>query len=447
MDNIKLSNEIAKKVNSIGGTAYFVGGYVRDKIRGVENHDIDIEVHGIFQNDLEKILRSFGNINIIGKSFGIYNIEHKNLDIAMPRKERKNGEGHRGFDVDIDPFLGLENAAKRRDFTINSLMQNIITGEIIDKFGGLSDIENKLIRYVDRDSFIEDPLRVFRACQFASRFNYRITEDTINLCSKIDTSYLSKERVYEETSKSLLKSNKPSIYFDYLDKMNQLDIWFKELKALQNIEQNPIYHKEGNVYIHTMMVLDEASKFKEYVNNDIFFMYAALCHDLGKMVTTFVENGKIRSLKHEIEGIEISEKFLKRLTNNKKLIYYVKNMVEYHMKPNMYAAHNSKIKATNKLFYDSVDPNDLIYLALADHNGRITEQNLTYPEKFLKERFEIYKEYMSREYVNGYDLISLGIKQDENFSKYIDYALSSRLSGVDKENALKQILAIYKKEN
>ncbi|MFL8951341.1 CCA tRNA nucleotidyltransferase [Helcococcus kunzii] len=446
MENLRLSKDIAKKVNSIGGTAYFVGGYVRDKIRGVENYDIDIEVHGISQNDLENILKSFGNVNIIGKSFGIYNIEHKNLDIALPRKERKIGEGHKGFDVNVDPYLGVKNASKRRDFTINAIMQDILTGELIDIFNGINDIKNGLIRFVNKESFIEDPLRVFRACQFASRFNYKITDETIKLCKNINTSYLSKERVFEETSKALLKSKNPSIYFNYLDKMGQLQSWFNELKALQNIEQSPIYHKEGNVYTHTMMVLDEAATYRELVNYAVYFMFAALCHDLGKAVTTFVENGKIKSLKHEIEGIAISEQFLKRLTNNKKLIYYVKNMVEHHMKPNMYAFQNSRIKATNKLFYDSVDPNDLIYLALADHNGRITSQETEYPEKYLKERYEIYKEYMTRDYVNGYDLISAGIEQNEQFSKYMDYALSFRLSGVNKEDALKQILAIHKKQ-
>ncbi|WP_419773144.1 CCA tRNA nucleotidyltransferase, partial [Helcococcus kunzii] len=282
MENLRLSKEIAKKVNSIGGTAYFVGGYVRDKIRGVENYDIDIEVHGISQNDLENILKSFGNVNIIGKSFGIYNIEHKNFDIALPRKERKSGEGHKGFDVDVDPYLGVKNASKRRDFTINAIMQDILTGEIIDNFNGINDIKNGLIRFVNKESFIEDPLRVFRACQFASRFNYKITDETIELCKNINTSYLSKERVFEETSKALLKSKNPSIYFNYLDKMGQLQSWFNELKALQNIEQSPIYHKEGNVYTHTMMVLDEAATYRELVNYEMYFMFAALCHDLGK---------------------------------------------------------------------------------------------------------------------------------------------------------------------
>lgn len=445
MNSIELSKEIAKKVNILGGTAYYVGGYVRDKFRGIDNFDIDIEIHGLYKEDLENILKNYGNINVIGKSFGIYNIEHTNLDIALPRKEIKTGHGHRDFDIEIDPFLGPENAAKRRDFTINSIMQNIITEEIIDYYDGMSDIKNKIIRHVDKNTFIEDPLRVFRACQFASRLKFDIADETINLCSNINTESLSKERVFEETSKALLKSQKPSLFFDYLDKMSQLSYWFKELNQLKDIEQSPVYHQEGNVYVHTMMVLDAATKYKDYVNNYLFFMYAALCHDLGKYLTTEFDGDKIKSLNHEIEGISISEKLLKRLTDNKNLIKYVKNMVEHHMKPNIYAFNQSKIKSTNKLFYNSIDPNDLIYLAMADHNGRISSQKLENPEKYLFERLDIFREYMSRDYVDGYDLLSQGIIQNEDFKKYINYALNFRLAGVNKKDAMKQILAIYKK--
>lgn len=444
MENIILSKEIAEKVNIMGGIAYYVGGYIRDVIKGDENFDIDIEIHGIDKETLEKILSSFGNVNITGKSFGVYKINHYDIDIALPRKEISTGIGHRDFYIEIDPFIGVKNAAKRRDFTINSIMQNILTDEIIDNYNGINDIKNKTIRHVEKNSFAEDPLRVFRAAQFASRFEYKIAGETIKLCKTIDTKSLSKERIYEETNKALTKSNYPSKYFNSLSDMNQLDFWYNEIEKLKYIEQNPVYHKEGNVYNHTMLVLDKASFYKEKVNNKLFFMYSALCHDLGKINSTQIIDGKIHSYKHELTGIEVCDKFLKRITNNKKLIKYVKNMIENHMKPNMYANDNSKISSSNKLFYDSIAPLDLIYLALSDHFGRITEEEIISPENYLFERYELYKQYMKRDYVKGDDLIKLGIKPSKVFSELIIYANKLRLSGVEKKSVLKQIRSYYK---
>lgn len=445
MDDLELAYKIAEKVNTKGGKAYFVGGYIRDKLRNIKNDDIDIEIHGLDVEKVESILRDFGHINNVGKSFGIFKISGSNLDIALPRKEISTGKGHKDFEIVIDPYCGEYISSKRRDFTINSIMQNILTGDIIDHFDGIKDIKSKTIRHITDKSFIEDPLRVFRACQFASRFNYNINEDTINLCKEIDIEILSKERVFEEVSKALLLSNKASLFFDYLDKCNKLKEWFIEIEQMKSIKENPKYHKEDNLYIHTMMVLDKACEYRDKVNNELFFMYAALCHDIGKLETTETIDGTIHSYKHEIVGIELSEKFLKRFTNNKKLIRYVKNMVEYHMKPNLYARDNSKVKSSNTLFFNSIDPNDLVYLAICDNYGRISEDKFN-PKDYLFERLEIYKEYMNRPYVDGNDLIKNGIKPNKNYKKILEYATKLRLAGINKEDALKQVLSYAKKE-
>ena len=222
-------NKLAFLVKQNGGETYYVGGSVRDRFLNIESNDIDIEVHGITSNVLEDILNELGNKLEYGKSFGIYSIEGTNIEIALPRKEVSTGSGHRDFNIEIDPFIGTKEAARRRDFTINSLMQNVITGELIDHYNGLNDLKNRILRHIDDDLFIEDPLRVFRAARFLSKFDFEIYEETVNLCKRIDTSFLSKERVEEELKKTLLDSRKPSLFFDCLRKMDQLKVWFKEL--------------------------------------------------------------------------------------------------------------------------------------------------------------------------------------------------------------------------
>lgn len=451
-DSVEISIEIAKQVNKIGGKAYFVGGYVRDRL--IEQYlnvslldtkpDIDIEIHGIENKQLENILSNLGTYLEFGKSFGIYSLADYRLDIGLPRAEVSTDKSHRGFEIEVDPKLGTYLASKRRDFTMNSIMQDILTNEYIDHFNGIEDIKNRLVRHVDDRSFVEDPLRVLRACQFASRFNFDIDVNTIELCKKMDIRQLSKERIFGEIKKALLNSSRPSVFFEHLNKMDHLGYWFKELEDLKVIEQNPFFHKEGNVYIHTMMIIDEAAKIIDQANEKLYFMFACLCHDFGKAVSTKVIDGRIRSIHHEIDGLPLVRDFISRISTEKKLLSYVLNMTELHMKPNMYAYDNSSIKKTNKLFYKSVDPHDLILLALADSRSRISEIKIDTSE-YLEERFKIYKEYMSRPYVTGKDLIYHGIPSQEDFSKLISLVNKHRFAGIDKESSLKQVIS-YAKE-
>ncbi len=286
MKEITMAKKIANKVKECGGVTYYVGGCVRDKLLGIPNKDIDIEVHGISLETLSDILDSLGKRKLVGESFGIFMLKGYDLDISIPRKETKRGNLHQDFDITIDPYIGSYNAAKRRDFTINALMENVLTGEVIDHFGGLDDLKNHIIRHVNDSSFAEDSLRVLRGCQFASRFGFEIDESTVELCKTIDITNLPKERIEGELKKALLKAKKPSIFFEYLRKMGKLDDWFFELSLLLNVKQNPTYHNEGNVYIHTMTVLDAASSLREDAENPYYFMLSALCHDFGKVKAT-----------------------------------------------------------------------------------------------------------------------------------------------------------------
>lgn len=363
MTDLEMAVKLAEKVKEAGGTAYFVGGYVRDKLMNRENKDIDIKIHNLSQQKLETILDTLGERLEFGKSFGIYNIKGFTIDIALPRTERPTGNGHRDFDVKVEPFIGTYEAAIRRDFTINALMEDVLTGEIIDHFGGQRDIENKKIAHVCDRSFIEDPLMVLRAAQFAARFGFSIDNKTMDLCRTIDITALSRERIMGEMGKN---------YY-----------WFEELENLRGVEQNREHHKEGDAWKHTMMVLDEAAKRRGNVNNPLGFMLSALCHDFGKAICTEEIDGIIHSYRHEELGLPLVEDFISRLTSEVELKKYVLNMVELHMMPNMMANMQSSRKKSNRLFDKSLVPEDLVELSICDGLGKIPA--IFDSENFLKE--------------------------------------------------------------
>ncbi|MCQ2563438.1 MAG: tRNA nucleotidyltransferase [Mogibacterium sp.] len=440
-----IAERIAKEVNNAGGRTFYVGGFVRDKLLGIDNKDVDIEVHGIKPDALYRILEKVGDPITFGKSFGVFALRKENLDIAMPRREHATGRGHRDFEIDVDPFIGTEGAARRRDFTINSIMQDVLTGEIVDHFNGREDLANKVIRHIDPETFIEDPLRVLRGAQFASRFNFTIAPDTIELCRGIDLSTLSKERVEEELKKALLKADKPSIFFEELRKMDQLHTWFPELELLINLEQDPIYHPEGDVWTHTMEVLDRAASMRDKASDPYNFMLLALTHDLGKAMTTAEKNGRIHAYEHEIKGMPLVESFIKRLTNERDVISYLKNMVPLHMRPNVSAYSKPGIKSTNRMFDEATAPEDLIWFAAADRPVFSGSDEFSGDSEFLFGRLRVFEETMAKPHVTGRDLIDAGIKPGDDFTEILAYAHKLRLAGIDKAPALKQTLAYARK--
>lgn len=445
LSDMEMAKRIAEAVDSLGGQVYFVGGYVRDLLMGDAGKDIDIEIHGLTPTALKALLDSLGERMDIGESFGIFGLRGYSIDIAMPRRESCRGQGHRDFDVIVDPHIGTKGAAKRRDFTVNAMMQNVLTGEIIDHYGGREDLKRGIIRHVDDESFAEDPLRVLRGAQFAARFEFELAEETVALCRKMNLSALPKERILGETQKALLKADRPSIFFESLREMDGLDLWFPELRALVGIEQNKKYHSEGDVWAHTMMVLDEAAKLRDYVGNPLGFMLSALCHDFGKACATEIINGEIHAYGHEVKGLPLVQTFMNRITNEVGLTKYVLNMTEYHMKPNVLASVNASIKSTNKMFDASLDPDGLICLAIADGLGKSSPREYISHNDFFRERLNIYREYMARPYVMGKDLVDAGLTPSKSFSKYLEYAHKLRLAGVDKESALKQTLSFARK--
>lgn len=452
-DDLLMARRVAEAVQSAGGSVYFVGGFVRDRLLGRENKDIDIEVHGISVHALEQILDSLGERLTMGASFGVMGLRHYDLDIAMPRSETATGRGHKDFEVFVDPFLGEEKAAMRRDFTINALMENVLTGEILDFFGGREDLARRRIRHVNDRSFAEDPLRVFRACQFAARFDFSVAPETTALCERMSVDALARERILGEMEKALLKAKRPSVFFEELRKMHQLSYWFPELEALIGLGQNQRYHPEGDVWTHTMQVLDEAALLRADARQPLWFMLSALCHDFGKAVTTAEKNGVLHAYEHEMAGLPLVERFLSRVANEVKLKEYVLNMTRLHMKPNALAVNTKNAKSFMKLFDSSVCPEDLLLLAKADHLGRKTAESdaavmlreYAPIEETLQSRLKDYESLMENPPVMGRDLIEAGMTPGPIFTEALAFAHKLHLAGIPRESALRQTLGTYHK--
>ena len=436
-----IAEKIADLVQKQGGRVFYVGGYVRDRVLGLENKDIDIEVHGIAPAQLLEILKQIGHPRAFGESFGVYALDGCGLDVAMPRREYATGRGHKDFAVSVDPWIGPAEAARRRDFTVNALMEDVLTGEVLDPFGGMKDLKAGCLRHIDAVRFAEDPLRVFRAAQFAARFGFKTAEDTAALCRRIDVTALSKERVEGELQKALVKGRTPSVFFETLRKMGQLHDWFPEIEQLIGIEQDPKFHPEGDVWTHTMEVLDRAAEFRDRVRDPYAFMLLALTHDYGKIDATEISGGRIHAYGHETRGLPRIEAFLERIAGKKSVRNYVRNMVPLHMKPNVIAYHKSAVKITNKMFDDAVAPEDLIYFSMADRPVYSGADPFSGDHAFLFERLELYREMMERPYVTGKDLTAAGLEPGAGFGELLEFAHKLRLAGIEKESALKQTLA------
>lgn len=446
MTDLEMAREIALRVKKAGGTAYFVGGFVRDLLLGRENKDIDIEIHEITPETLTGILSSVGELTAFGESFGIFGLRHHHLDIAMPRSEQAVGTGHKDFICTFDPFIGTRQAALRRDFTINAMMQNIVTSEIVDHFGGIEDLRQGLIRHMDDRRFAEDPLRVLRGAQFAARFGFQIAEETVQVCRRMDLSSLAPERIFGELEKALLKADHPSVFFTELRRMDQLGLWFPELQALIGVPQSPQFHPEGDAWVHTMLVLDMAAVLMERAENPTGLMLSAICHDLGKAGTTRIEDdGRLHAYRHEEAGVPLTEALLSRITHEKKLKQYVKNMVALHMLPNMLAAQGTGQKSFNRLFDRSVCPEDLLLLCEADVLGSgVSPEVYRKTSLLLQERLQNFHRVMEQPGVTGADLIAAGFQPGTVFHEALDYAHRLKLSGVDYKNALAQTLVFLR---
>ena len=353
---------LASKVKEKGGRAFYVGGYVRDLLLNIPNKDIDIEVHGIAEKDLVAILNEIGEVDYYGRSFGIYALRHEDIEVALPRSEKVLGTGHRDFEISVDPDMGYMNAALRRDFTINALMMDVLSHEILDYFNGTDDLNKGIIRHVNDVSFVEDPLRVYRAAQFASRFGFKIDERTVELCKGIDTFVLSRERIEEELKKALLKAERAEIFFECLKEMNQKDVWFKgvnNLSCLMKYESNRINADNKYYFMVLLLALDNGLDFIEaFSNNRELKAYVKRYYELYELINN-------RTL--------FTERYLKDSFDD--FVYILS--ADEKVKVNSYLENIDKIKLNlvsgDELLRRNIKPGENFGRALRDINRLIIE--------------------------------------------------------------------------
>ena len=330
--------ELATSIHAEGGRALLVGGCVRDMLMGAQPKDWDLEVYGIEPVRLREILDRFGSVNVAGEAFTVYKLG-PDLDVSLPRRERKSGRGHRAFVIEGDPEMTFEDATRRRDFTINAILRDPLTGELIDPFNGQEAIKKRTLKAVSPETFVEDSLRVLRAAQFAARFEFEIEPDTAALCRTMDLSDLPKERVWGEMEKLLLGARRPSIGIEWLRTLEVTRQLFPEIKALEGVPQDPEWHPEGDVFVHTKLVVDGARDSIEDLpyGKQVTVMLAALAHDFGKPATTEFLEGRYRSRGHEEAGVAPTESFLDRLNIHTLVSYDVRAqviaLVREHLKP------------------------------------------------------------------------------------------------------------------
>ncbi len=363
--------EISAEITAYGGKVLLVGGAVRDCLLGLPIKDIDIEVHGMPLDALEALLKRFGTVSMIGKSFGVLRYPGLDIDWAVPRTDAPG----RKPEVTLDPNMSFKDAFARRDLTINAMGIDMQTGQLIDPFHGQEDLKNKTLRSPDVRFFAEDPLRLFRVMQFVSRFEMNPDEELDAMCKQMDISDVSKERIEKEFHKMLLKSRRPSLGIRWLKKIGRLKEILPELAATVGVVQGVDYHPEGDVFEHTMQTLDAAARLR-YENEEqrLVLLYAALCHDLGKVSTTQIQDdGTVTSLEHAQQGYELTKNMLKRITDNQDLMKAVALLVKYHMAPIQFVDNEAKPPAYKRLANKLAPFGSLSLLAdlvLADKRGR-----------------------------------------------------------------------------
>lgn len=447
-----LVQTIVQTIVGCGGRALLVGGAVRDMFLNHPIKDLDIEVHGLNLNDLEGILKQFGSVSLVGKSFGVLRLHGLEIDWSVPRVDSSG----RKPEVAIDPFMSIEDAFRRRDLTINAVGVDLSTFEIIDPFGGEEDIRNGVLRATDTALFIEDPLRFFRVMQFIGRFEMMPDQLLNEVCSTMNITNISRERIEGEFEKLLLKSKRPSLGIRWIRAIGRLKEVLPEVAALIDVPQEYSWHPEGDVFEHTMQTLDAAVSLPYEGNKKLVLLYAALCHDLGKATTTKKIDGKWKSHAHDQVGVPLAKSLLKRITHNQEISAMVFKLVKHHMAPGIFVKNGAKAAAYKRLaaqLAPNVSLQMLADLAIADKSGRNGKGHepltdvLPDIQEFMRRSENAQVLFHAQEPVlMGRDLIGLvqpGPKMGFMLKKAYEIQIEQNIQ--DREELKNRILAEYKK--
>jgi tRNA nucleotidyltransferase (CCA-adding enzyme) len=426
------------------GRPLLVGGCVRDWLMGREPKDYDVEVYGASQASVDRALARFGSVDPVGRSFGIIKFRRDGIDfdISLPRRERKVAQGHRGFEVGTDPTMSPADALARRDFTINAMAFDTATGNLLDPLGGTSDLEQRILRHPS-EAFVEDPLRVLRAFQFAGRFDFRVNHETAALCASIAGSFgeLPVERIWGEWAKWAGESIRPSAGLRALEQTGWL-MHFPEIANLRGLEQEPEWHPEGDVFEHTCHCVDVLASLPEWKSMEAderrVLMLAVLSHDFGKAGTTAREerHGMLRwtSPGHETASGPLAENLLARIGAPLDFAPRIRRLVENH-----HSHHHGPVPpsaAAVRRLARRLTPATLAQWLLvlrADHLGRpplVSDETRQRIDAWAAAAQELaLRDSAPKPILLGRHLISAGLKPGPAFKAVLDEAFEAQLEG------------------
>lgn len=419
---------IARDIAQKGGRCFYVGGYVRDflmKREQTASKDIDIEVYGLSQEELINTLTRYGKVRQVGKSYPVYKVR-----------------GHFEWDLTAAPFalIDMDQACLRRDFTINAMMMDVLSGQIHDPLGGREDIARRLIRHTHAQVFQVDPLRVYRAVQMAARFDFDIHSGTMELICQADLETVNSDRIFAEFRKLLLLSAQPSRGLRYMQEGRILEKRHRALHRLIGCRQDPRTHPEGDVWEHTLLVVDQAARLKVHSSNPEVLMFAALLHDLGKPACSREEKGKIIAYGHDTIGEALAREFLRKMTVDKQFIQAVSVLVREHMHPVLLYKQKEQIsdKAIRKLV-NRVNLKELLLLSEADFLGRTIDREYRPIQEWFVNRVQslgLRLDRVIQPLVQGRDLLRLGYKPGPQLGSILKNAFELQLEGKNKEEIL-----------
>ncbi|MGH9217848.1 MAG: CCA tRNA nucleotidyltransferase [Vicinamibacterales bacterium] len=436
MDLEQQAARLATAVRDAGGRALCVGGFVRDKILGRPSKDLDMEVFGIAHDALLPLLKSLSRVEPVGQAFPVYKLGA--IDVALPRRESKTGRGHKGFTVEGDPSMSFADAARRRDFTINAIGWDPLTDEYLDPFEGRQDLDRRVLRVVDPKTFADDSLRVLRALQFAARFELTIDPDTARICSAITLDDLPAERIWGECEKLLLQAERPSIGFALARELGVIHQLLPEMEPLYDCPQDPEWHPEGNVWVHTLLVIDKARQLNGDLDRSRLatVMLGAVCHDLGKPATTALIDGRIRSPNHEAIGVQPTTRILDRFNVNTLEGFDVRaqvlGLVTEHLRPSaFYKAKDTVTDGAFRRLAQKVDLELLVRFARADCHGRAGQFDCSAMDWFIDRARSLGVEHKPPQPILlGRHLIELGVEPGPAMGQILKAVYELQLDGV-----------------
>lgn len=424
--------QIEPIVRRAGGRTWLVGGSVRDLALGQQPRDLDIEVFGVPPGRLHALLEKHFSVQFVGKAFGVFKLKGVPVDISIPSRLLADHGSVSGLLRQADPDMDIDEALARRDFTINAMAWDPDTLELRDPFNGRADLAAHVLRHAS-DRFAEDPLRVLRGMQLAARFELTPAPETVALCKTLSQDGQPNERLWEEWKKLLVQGIKPSLGLTFLRDTGWLR-FYPELAALQGCEQDPVWHPEGDVWIHTLHCLDWfATERTGHRDDDLIVGLAILCHDFGKPLTTRTDGDRITSRGHEQEGEEPTRRFLERLTNQDDLIGEVLPLVQCHLRPR--ALYDARVSdsAVRRLARQVRRIDRLVRVARADHAGRPPKPFDGFPagEWLLDRARKVHVETQApTPIIMGRHLLELGVPPGPEMGRLLDDCYEAQLDGL-----------------